>query len=164
VQKKQAESVRYQSYDQWLLPGSASTSPGAATPTSHKRKSFLTRPGMSSEEKKIFLLLQSIIFQYHGLDDAEQQLLQQSAEELQGREELNWAQEFIAEDYLTAFDRARAFLQGVELEAEKKLDYLYQVWLSNNAKGYITEMEATAMLRLARDWKLEGELVQRVRG
>jgi hypothetical protein len=119
---------------------------------------------MSSEEKKIFLLLQSIIFQYHGLDDAEQQLLQQSAEALQGQEELSWAQEFIAEDYLTAFDRARSFLQGIVLETEKKLDYLYQVWLSNNAKGYITEMEATAMLRLARDWKLEGELIQKVRG
>ncbi|EMR02604.1 hypothetical protein ADICEAN_02260 [Cesiribacter andamanensis AMV16] len=119
---------------------------------------------MSSEEKKIFLLLQSIIFQYHGLDDAEQQLLQQSAQELQGLAELGWAQEFIGEDYLTAFDRARVFLQSIDLPADTKLEYLYRVWQSNNAKGYITEMEATAMLRLARDWKLEGELVKRVRG
>ena len=119
---------------------------------------------MSSEEKKIFLLLQSIIFQYHGLDDAEQQLLQQSAAELEGLEELGWAQEFISQDYLTAFDRARVFLQSIDVPTPTKLDYLHRVWQLNNAKGYITEMEATAMLRLARDWKLEGELVKLVRG
>lgn len=119
---------------------------------------------MSSEDKKIFFLLQSIIFQYHGLDEEEQLLLQQSAEELQGHEELNWAQEFIARDYLTAFDRARNYLQSISISSEQKLDYLHRVWLSNNAKGYITEMEATAMLRLARDWQLEADLVKMVRG
>ncbi len=118
---------------------------------------------MSSEEKKIFFLLKSIIFHYHGLDDEEQQLLQESAEELQGYEELAWAQEFVAQDYLSAFDRARTFLQGVALAPEKKLEYLHSVWMANNAKGYITEMEATGMLRLARDWQLEGDLIKKVR-
>ena len=119
---------------------------------------------MSSEEKKIFFLLKSIIFHYHGLDDEEQQLLLKSAEELQGHQELSWAQEFIAEDYLTAFDRALVFLRTVPLESEKKLDYLHHVWKANSAKGHITEMEATGMLRLARDWQLEGELIKKVRG
>ena len=36
------------------------------------------------------------------------------------------------------------------------------VWESNNLKGYVTEMEATAMLKLARDWKVEKELVDLV--
>ncbi len=119
---------------------------------------------MSSEEKKIFFLLKSIIFHYHGLDDEEQQLLQQSAEELQAVEELGWANDFVAEDYLTAFERARTFLQSVILAPEKKLDYLYRVWQANNAKGYITEMEATGMLRLARDWRMEADLLKKVRG
>lgn len=119
---------------------------------------------MSSDEKKIFFLMKSIIFHYHGLDDEEQQLLQASAEELQAFEELSWANEFIAEDYLTAFERARIYLQGVVLESDKKLEYLYLAWKANNAKGYITEMEATGMLRLARDWKLEAELLKKVRG
>ena len=33
------------------------------------------------------------------------------------------------------------------------------VWESNNIKGYVTEMEVTAMVKLARDWKVEPELV-----
>ena len=119
---------------------------------------------MSSEEKRIFFLLKSIIFHYHGLDEEEQQLLQESAVELQGQDELAWAQEFVAQDYLTAFDRARVYLQTIELASEKKLDYLHRVWKANNAKGYITEMEATGILRLARDWQLEADLIKRVRG
>jgi hypothetical protein len=119
---------------------------------------------MSSEEKKIFFLLKSIIFHYHGLDEEEQHLLRESAAELEGDEELNWAQEFVAQDYLSAFDRARVYLQKVEIAPQKKLDYLYRVWKANNAKGYITEMEATGMLRLARDWQLEADLMKLVRG
>jgi hypothetical protein len=34
------------------------------------------------------------------------------------------------------------------------------VWESNNLKGYVTEMEATAMLKLARDWKVEEEFTR----
>jgi hypothetical protein len=36
------------------------------------------------------------------------------------------------------------------------------VWESNNLKGYVTEMEATAMIRLARDWNVEDALVDLV--
>jgi hypothetical protein len=36
------------------------------------------------------------------------------------------------------------------------------VWQSNNLKGYVTEMEATAMLKLARDWNVEKELIELV--
>ena len=36
------------------------------------------------------------------------------------------------------------------------------VWQSNNLKGYVTEMEATAMLKLAKDWHVEKELVELV--
>jgi hypothetical protein len=118
---------------------------------------------MSSEEKKIFFLLKSIIFHYHGLDDEEQQLLQESAEELQAEEELGWVNNFVAQDYLTAFDRARTYLRDIVLEPNKKLDFLYWVWQANNAKGYITEMEATGMLRLARDWQMEADLLKKVR-
>jgi hypothetical protein len=33
------------------------------------------------------------------------------------------------------------------------------VWEANNEKGYVTEMEATAMLKLARDWNVKDELI-----
>jgi hypothetical protein len=36
------------------------------------------------------------------------------------------------------------------------------VWQANNLKGYVTEMEATAMLKLAKDWNVQKELVQLV--
>ena len=34
------------------------------------------------------------------------------------------------------------------------------VWQANNLKGYVTEMEATAMLKLAKDWNVQKELVE----
>ena len=106
---------------------------------------------MDTEEKKAFLLLKSIIFQYHGLDESEQQILEETAIELDAQHELQWAKDFISEDYLTAFDRARSYLTSLELGREKSVQYLAQVWKANNEKGHITEMEAIAMLRFARD-------------
>lgn len=119
---------------------------------------------MNKEEKKAFLLLKTIIFQYHGLDEDEQQILEQTALELNATEELQWAHSFISEDYMTAFERARDYLSKVDLDKEKKLYCLNLVWKANNEKGYITEMEATGMLRFAKDWQIETELIQLVRG
>ena len=120
---------------------------------------------MSSEEKKSFLLLKSMIFHYHGLDEDEVQILERTAKELGAVDELKWANKFIAEDYSTAFDRARAYLKDSlsHLKKSEKLSYLDQVWKANYQKGYITEMEATAMLRLAKDWDVESELISKVR-
>jgi hypothetical protein len=119
---------------------------------------------MDKEEKKVFLLLKSIIFQYHGLDEEEQLILQNTADKLQAQEELKWAQNFISQDYLSAFDRVREYLSSISLEKDRKLHYLNLVWKANNEKGYITEMEAIGMLRLAKDWKIEDELISLVRG
>lgn len=120
---------------------------------------------MTSEEKKAFLLLKSVIFHYHGLDEDEKKILDETARELEADNELNWANEFIATDYITAFDRARVYLNGVigPLEKDKRLSYLDMVWKANNQKGYITEMEATAMLKLAKDWQVEGDLIAMIR-
>lgn len=118
---------------------------------------------MSSEEKKAFLLLKSIIFQYHGFDESEQQLLEKTALALDAQDELQWALDFISQDIMTAFDRARTYLKGLGLDKEKKIDYLHQVWQANNEKGYITEMEAIGMIRFARDWQVEDDLMQLVR-
>ena len=107
---------------------------------------------MTSEEKKAFLLLKSVIFHYHGLDEDEQKILDETAKRYSAEEELKWANEFIANDYISAFERAREYLNKVigRLDKDKRLSYLDMVWRANNQKGYITEMEATAMLKLAK--------------
>lgn len=106
-----------------------------------------------------------MIFHYHGLDDDEIQILERTATNIDASDELKWANDFIAEDYGTAFDRARKYLNDTlgKLEKSKRLSYLDQVWKANYQKGYITEMEATAMLKLAKDWGIESELISMVR-
>ena len=120
---------------------------------------------MTSEEKKAFLLLKSVIFHYHGLDEDEQKILDDTAKKYDAEVELKWANEFIANDYISAFERAREYLNKIigRLDKDKRLSYLDMVWRANNQKGYITEMEATAMLKLAKDWNIEDELIEMVK-
>lgn len=120
---------------------------------------------MTSEEKKAYLLLKSVIFHYHGLDEDEKENLKETAEKLNGHEELAWANEFIAEDYFNSFERARDYLNEVvgDYAKEKRVELIEMVWQANNLKGYVTELEATAMLKLAKDWKVEEDLMNIIR-
>lgn len=43
---------------------------------------------MTSEEKKAYLLIKSVIFHYHGLDEDEQAILEETATNIQGQAEL----------------------------------------------------------------------------
>jgi len=120
---------------------------------------------MTNEEKKAFMLLKSVILHYHGLDDDERHILDETAKQYLAHDELTWANEFIAVDYLSAFERSREYLNKVigNLAREKRITYLSNVWHDNNRKGYITEMEATAMLNLAKDWDIHRELIKEIR-
>ena len=118
----------------------------------------------SEEEKRVYMLLKSVIFHYHGLDDAEKKDLDRTAEELEAHVEYKWALDFVAEDYITAFDRARNYLNDIigDYTREKRIELVNMVWRANNLKGYVTEMEATAMLKLAKDWNVQKELIELV--
>jgi hypothetical protein len=118
----------------------------------------------SVEEKKVYMLLKSVIFHYHGLDDAEKKDLDKTAEDLDAQDEYKWALGFVAEDYITAFDRARNYLNDIigDYPKEKRMELVNMVWQANNLKGYVTEMEATAMLKLAKDWNVQKELIELV--
>lgn len=107
------------------------------------------------------MLLKAVIFQYHGLDDQEKANLYKSAQELEAMKEYRWALDFIAEDYFTSFERARAYLNEAmeKYSKEIKVELINMVWEANNLKGYVTEMEATAMLKLAKDWNVQRELI-----
>jgi uncharacterized tellurite resistance protein B-like protein len=116
------------------------------------------------EEKRVYMLLKAVIFHYHGLDDLEKKDLDKTAEELYAIQEYKWALDFIAKDYITAFDRARDYLNLIigDYPKEKRIELINMVWQANNLKGYVTEMEATAMLKLAKDWNVQKELVDLV--
>lgn len=118
----------------------------------------------SPEEKKVYMLLKSVIFHYHGLDEEEKQDLDKTATELEAGDEYKWALAFIAEDYITAFDRARDYLNDIigDYPKVKRIELINMVWQANNLKGYVTEMEATAMLKLAKDWNVQKELIDLV--
>jgi uncharacterized tellurite resistance protein B-like protein len=118
----------------------------------------------SEEEKKVFMLLKAVIFHYHGLDEEEKNDLLETAEKLDAQEEYKWALDFISQDYITAFDRAREFLNEIigDYPKEKRVELMNMVWQANNLKGYVTEMEATAMLKLAKDWNVQKELIELV--
>jgi uncharacterized tellurite resistance protein B-like protein len=119
---------------------------------------------MTAEEKKVYILLKAVIFHYHGLDEEEKNDLDHTAEQLEAAEEYKWAIEFISQDYITAFDRAREFLNEIigDYSKEKRVELINMVWSANNLKGYVTEMEVTAMLKLAKDWNVQQELVDLV--
>jgi hypothetical protein len=118
----------------------------------------------SSEEKKVYMLLKSVIFHYHGLDETEKVDLDRTSTELHAAAEYKWALDFIAEDYITAFDRARDYLNTIitDYTKAKRIELINMVWQANNLKGYVTEMEATAMLKLAKDWNVQKELIELV--
>jgi hypothetical protein len=124
----------------------------------------IARMDKSPEEKRVYLLLKAVIFYYHGLDEAEKNDLDKTAQELQASEEYQWALDFIAKDFITAFDRARDYLNLIiaDYPKEKRIELINMVWQANNLKGYVTEMEATAMLKLAKDWNVQTELVELV--
>ena len=118
----------------------------------------------SVEEKRVYMLLKSVIFHYHGLDETERKDLEKTADEQYAHEEYHWALDFISQDHITAFDRARDYLNDIigDYPKEKRTELINMVWQANNLKGYVTEMEATAMLKLAKDWNVQKELIELV--
>lgn len=89
-------------------------------------------------------------------------MLEEASTRLSATEELQWANRFIAEEYLSAFERSREFFLKIfpGLSVEERLSYLTEVWEENHKKGYVTEMETTAMFTLAKDWGIEKEFLE----
>lgn len=110
------------------------------------------------------MLLKSLILHYHGLDEEEAQILEQVAKEIDAWDELEWANNFIAKDYLSAFERSREFLKKTigKTPETTRLSQLLEAWEENHKKGYVTEMETTAMINLAKDWNIEKEFIKEI--
>ena len=112
---------------------------------------------MTADLKKSLVLLKALIFHYHGLDQDEKSILEAYVASLDAQEEYEWATEFISLDYMSAFERAKDFLakEIKPMDEDTKIQYLMDTWEDNHKKGYVTEMETTAMINLAKDWAIE---------
>ena len=121
---------------------------------------------MTSDQKKALLLLNAVIFNYHGLDEEEQKILEDISINLDGKTELEWVQGFVEQDVTTLFERAREYFKNTisTYDKETKVSYLNSVWEGTNKKGHITEMEAMAILKLAKDWGVQRDFLNLVRG
>jgi len=119
---------------------------------------------MEKDKKKALVLLKALVFHYHGLDPDEKQILEEYVKKIKADEELQWSLDFISRDYLSAFDRSREFLGKVfkKLPSEERLQYLIDTWEDNHKKGYVTEMETSAMINLAKDWSIQKEFLKSV--
>ena len=62
---------------------------------------------MDPSHKKALLLLKAIIFLYHDFTEDEKGLLESAAVQLDAKQELIWAMDFINEDIYTAYERTR---------------------------------------------------------
>ncbi len=120
---------------------------------------------MTNEQKRAFLLLKLVIFNYHGLDEDEKKILAETAEKIQGVEELKWAYDFLGDDFYANLDNARDFFNLTigTYDKDTKLSYLNMVWDATKSKGYISEMEATGILKMAKDWGVQKELLTLIR-
>ncbi len=120
---------------------------------------------MSVEEKKAFLLLLIIIFNYHGLSDVEQQILKETASSMDAHDELDWVKAFSKPSVDETYDKIKQYINECigGYSDEKKLSALTKVWDANMQKGYISEMEATAMLLLSKEWKVQKEFILHIR-
>ena len=119
---------------------------------------------MVKDEKRAFFLLMCVMLHYHGLDEAEQKIInQEAAQHAEGENLKQWAIDFIQRDNLNIFERAKKELNHIPLQQEIRLRHLLKVWSLLNSKGYITEMEATAMIRIAAEWKLQEKLIQHIK-
>jgi len=119
---------------------------------------------MESDLKKGIILLKTLIFHYHGMDEDERKILDDYVSELDAKEEYNWAIDFVSKDYLSAFERTREFLKRCffKLSNKEKLQQLLETWEDNHKKGYVTEMETTALINISRDLEIEDLFVAEI--
>lgn len=120
---------------------------------------------MDNLEKKAIMLLHSLIFHCYGLKEEESILLEELGQKFNAVPEMKWANKFIAIDHISAFDRARGFLQNVfiKLPVKRRLKHLINVWEVNYVKGYFTEIEIKAILMLSKDFLIKKEFLKEIK-
>ena len=119
---------------------------------------------MNTKEKKTILLLKAALFYYSGWGDKEEKLLLRKAREINGTTELNWVMSFIEKDIPSAQTRAQKKMCQIakEISNEHRLTYLWENWEEGMRKGYLSNPEALYLLKIAKAWKVEKELLKKI--
>lgn len=127
---------------------------------------------MTHEEKEALLLLEYAIFRYHGFDDDERARLESDAASINAHAELEKVYAFVDDilqktnqSEVAVFEAALERIKEVfaELSEDRRLEYVIQVWNANKAKGYVTEIEAIALLKVAKELGVQRGFVEYVR-
>ena len=120
----------------------------------------------NSNQKKSFFIIICSIFYYNDMEDREKVILRNFSRDLEGVEELAFACDFVKEDILSAFERAKKEVEILlnEESTSVKLQILSMVWNTTKDKGYMTTIEAKLLLELAHSWQVESELISLVKG
>jgi uncharacterized tellurite resistance protein B-like protein len=127
---------------------------------------------MTPEEKEVLLLLEYAIFRYHGFDDNERERLENDAAAMHAQAQLEKVYAFVDDilqktnqSEVAVFEATLRRIKEVfaQLPEERRLEYVIQVWNANKAKGYVTEIEAIAMLRVAKELNVQRGFVEYVR-
>jgi len=127
---------------------------------------------MTPEEKEALLLLEYAIFRYHGFDDNERERLENDAAAMHAQAQLEKVYAFVDDilqktnqSEVAVFEATLRRIKEVfaQLPEERRLEYVIQVWNANKAKGYVTEIEAIAMLRVAKELNVQRGFVEYVR-
>lgn len=115
--------------------------------------------------KKALLLLHTVIFSYNSLDEIESVMLEEIAKAHGVESELEWAISFVNQDLFTAFKRMTEYF-GTELNGASKkqlLELLMITWKNVQSKGAVSEVEALAFLKTARQLGVESDFVNQIR-
>ncbi|NIK72565.1 putative tellurite resistance protein B-like protein [Thermonema lapsum] len=127
---------------------------------------------MTPEEKEVLLLLEYAIFRYHGFDDNERERLENDAAAMHAQAQLEKVYAFVDDilqktnqSEVAVFEATLRRIKEVfaQLPEERRLEYVIQVWNANKAKGYVTEIEAIAMLKVAKELGVQRGFVEYVR-
>jgi hypothetical protein len=110
----------------------------------------------------MYFLLKLVVFYYPRPDEEEMDQLRDKASAWKADEDRRWAIDFVDQEPATAFQRTGEFISGLftgksQLEREA---FLEDIWSVDIARGYVTEMQAMALLKMAQAWGLQDKLLK----
>lgn len=99
------------------------------------------------------------------MEEKEKSVLINYSQEFDAKEELNFACDFVKQDILSAFTRSTETVKNLLVlePKEVKLNIMNLIWDTTKNKGYITALEAQFLLKIAKELKIETELINLVR-